>query len=225
MKPTHLVGLVLIIILQLSCKNKSEHEHGHGNANEFMHQKSFNELVKQFEDPNRNIWQKPDTVIHILGDLNGKTVMDIGSGTGYFSFRLYDVGANVICADVDGDFLTYIQNKIKEKKADTSRITTRKVKFDDPLLQKEEVDKVLIVNTYHHIDKRPAYFSKVLNGLKPGGKLIVIDFKKRELPEGTPVKMKLTEKEVETELKKAGFNSFQIDTTTLPYQYIVIGGK
>jgi cyclopropane fatty-acyl-phospholipid synthase-like methyltransferase len=225
MKSIHFVGLFLVIIFQLSCKNKSEHKHGHGHANEFMHQKSFDELVKQFEDPNRNSWQKPDTVMHILGNLKGKTVMDIGSGTGYFSFRLYDAGANVICADVDDDFQTYIQNKIKEKKADTGRITTRKVKFDDPLLQKEEADNVLIVNTYHHIDKRPAYFSKVLNGLKPDGKLIVIDFKKRELPEGPPVKMKLTEKEVESELKKAGFNSFQTDTTVLPYQYIVIAGK
>jgi len=200
MKIIHRVGLLLVMILQLSCKNKSKHEHEHGHANKFMHQKTFDQLVKQFEDPHRNSWQKPDTVMHILGNLHGKKVMDLGSGTGYFSFRLYDAGAHVICADVDDDFLTYIQNKINEKKVDTSRITTRKVKFDDPLLQTEEADMVLIVNTYHHIDNRPAYFTKVLSGLKPNGKLIVIDFKKRELPEGPPVKMKLTEKEVETAL-------------------------
>lgn len=103
-------------------------------------------------------------------------------------------------------------------------MSTRKAAFNDPMLKKEEVDRVLIVNTYHHIEKRPLYFSKVLNGLKPDGKLIVIDFKKRELPEGPPIKMKLTEKEVETELKQAGFNSFQTDTTVLPYQYIIIAG-
>lgn len=119
MKLIHFIGLALIII-QFSCINKTEQQHGYGHANEFMHQKSFGELVKQFEDPSRDIWQKPDTVIQILGDLQGKTVMDIGSGTGYFSFRLYDASANVICADVDDQFLNYISDKMKEK----TQITT-----------------------------------------------------------------------------------------------------
>ncbi|MCX7743573.1 MAG: class I SAM-dependent methyltransferase [Flavobacteriales bacterium] len=218
-------GIFIIILIIFSCKNKSKHEHHHGQANEHMHQKSFDELVKQFEDPQRDVWQKPDTVIKLLGDLKGKKIMDIGSGTGYFSFRLYNAGANVICGDVDDEFLTYIRKKIKEINADTNRISTRKLKYDNPVLQKEEVDRVIIVNTYHHIENRPRYFSKVFQGLTPDGKLIVIDFKKRELPEGPPVKMKLTEKEVENELKKAGFNTFQTDTTTLPYQYLIIAGK
>lgn len=220
-----LLGIFILGFAIFSCKNKSSHKHHHGEANEHMHQKSFDELVKQFEDPQRDIWQKPDTVIKLLGDLKGKKIMDIGSGTGCFSFRLYDAGAHVICGDVDDEFLNYIRKKIKDKNADTNRISTRKLQFDDPLLQKEEVDRVIIVNTYHHIENRPAYFSKVLQGLKTDGKLIVIDFKKRELPEGPPVKMKLTEKEVENELKKAGFKTFQTDTATLPYQYLIIAGK
>lgn len=220
-----LLGVFLIGLAIFSCKNKTLHEHHHGEANKHMHQKPFDELVKQFEDPQRDVWQKPDTVIKLLGDLKGKKIMDIGSGTGYFSFRLYDAGAHVICGDVDDEFLNYIRKKIKDKNADTNRINTRKLKFDDPQLKNEEVDRVIIVNTYHHIENRPAYFSKVFQGLKTDGKLIVIDFKKRELPEGPPVKMKLTEKEVESELKKAGFKTFQTDTVTLPYQYLIIAGK
>lgn len=219
------LGIFILGFAIFSCKNKSSHEHHHGKANEYMHQKSLDDLVKEFEDPQRDVWQKPDTVIKLLGDLKGKNIMDIGSGTGYFSFRLYDAGAHVICADVDDEFLNYIRKKIKDKNADTNRISTRKLQFDDPLLQKEEVDRVIIVNTYHHIENRPAYFSKVFQGLKTDGKLIVIDFKKRELPKGPPVKMKLTEKEVESELKKAGFKTFQTDTVTLPYQYLIIAGK
>jgi SAM-dependent methyltransferase len=52
---------------------------------------------------------------------------------------------------------------------------------------------VLIVNTYHHIENREAYFAKVLKGLKPGGELVLIDFFKKELPVGPPVDHKIDE--------------------------------
>ena len=77
-----------------------------------MNQRPFEELVAHFEDPSRDEWQKPDAVLAQLGDLQGKKVMDIGSGTGYFSFRMAKAGAQVICADVDERFLEYISKKV-----------------------------------------------------------------------------------------------------------------
>jgi ubiquinone/menaquinone biosynthesis C-methylase UbiE len=197
----------------------SEHKHGQANAN--MNQNSFDDLVVRFENKERDTWQKPAEVLALLGDVQGKTVMDIGSGTGYFSFRLLEAGARVICADVDDRFLGYIGERMKRDQVPNDRMELRKVPYDSSLLKPAEADVVLIVDTYHHIENRLDYFTEVRQGLKPGGKLVVVDFKKMEIPEGPPVAMKLSEDEVVAELVRAGYSNFSIDRDLLPYQYII----
>lgn len=197
----------------------NQHEHGQANAN--MNQNSFEDLVSRFENKERDNWQKPAEVLALIGDVQGKTVMDIGSGTGYFSFRLLEAGARVICADVDDRFLGYIGERMKREQVSGDRMELRKVPYDSSLLKRSEADVVLIVDTYHHIENRLDYFTEVRQGLKPGGKLVLIDFKKIDLPEGPPVSMKLSEDEVVAELVRAGYTNFSIDREMLPYQYII----
>ncbi len=217
----HIVFFTLLFTTNMACAQHEHHGHGH-DANQHMNQRPFEELVAHFEDPARDEWQKPEAVITQLGDLKGKTVMDIGSGTGYFSFRMAKAGARVICADVDERFLEYITQKVNDSETwAKNKIETRKVPFDSPALKSREVDMVLIVDTYHHIEDRATYFKSVRKGLKPGGKLVVIDFFKEEAPVGPPVKMKMSEEMVTTELQKAGFEHVNIDVETLPYQYII----
>lgn len=199
----------------------ADQDHHHGHANKHMNKRPLEELIANFESPERAEWQKPDSVIAFLGDLKGKTVMDIGSGTGYFSFRLADAGANVICADVDERFLDYIAKRKAEKGLTEAQVETRKVPFDSSKLRESEADLVLIVDTYHHIENRVDYFAEVKRGLKPGGKLVVIDFRKEEMPVGPPVEMKIKEAEVMDELRKAGFTNMQVNNTLLTYQYII----
>lgn len=191
-------------------------------ANTHMSKHSIESMADAFESQERSVWQKPDEVVKLMGDLNAKTVMDIGSGTGYFSFRIADKGAKVICADVDDRFLNIIEGRKKEEGWRDSQIELRKVPYDSPLLKEGEVDLVIIVNTYHHIGNREIYFSKVKSGLKKGGQLFVIDFFKKELPFGPPVSMKLTEEQVFGELLKAGFTKFEVNRELLPNQYIII---
>ncbi|RMG26118.1 MAG: SAM-dependent methyltransferase [Bacteroidetes bacterium] len=218
------LGTLLGFLLP-ACQQGGQHGHHHGHANEHMNRASFEELVSNFESSERKEWQKPEEVIALFGELQGKTIMDIGSGTGYFSFPLARAGARVIAADVDERFLNYIKEKKAEKGMSDEQIETRKVPYDSPLLDSAEVDEVIIVNTYHHIENRPQYFAQVHRGLKPGGRLWVIDFKKEETPHGPPLEMRLSPEEVQTELQQAGFASFTLNDTLLPYQYILIAQK
>jgi predicted RNA methylase len=57
------------------------------------------------------IWQKPDLVIQQLGDVNGKTVADLGAGTGYFSRRIAYKGARVIAIDIDPQAIQWMQEQ------------------------------------------------------------------------------------------------------------------
>jgi len=126
-----------------------------------------------------------------LGDVKDEKIIDIGAGTGYFSFRLAEAGATVIAADVDERFLEYIKEKKAKLNMTDGQIIVRKVPYNSPNLGYSEVDKAIIVNTYHHIEDRSEYFAKVKKGLKPDGELIVIDFFKKKTPVGPPVKMKM----------------------------------
>lgn len=146
--------------------------------------------------------------------------MDIGSGTGYFSFKLVDAGASVICADVDERFLGFIKEK-RDRLGLTDKMELRLVPYDSANLSAEEADIVLIVDTYHHIEDRENYFSAVRAGIKPGGKLMVIDFEKRELPVGPPVSMKLDAETVVNELRAAGFQNINVNYELLPYQFMI----
>lgn len=214
------IGLLTFILLIVSACSSEQRENL---SNIFMNKRSFEELVESFESEERNESQKPEAVIDLLGNIKGQTIMDIGAGTGYFAFRMADRGANVIGADVDDRFLNYMNEK--KTKLGTKNLTTRKVEYDDPLLKQNEVDQVIIVNTYHHIDNREKYFAKVEQGLKSGGRLMVVDFKKDKDGPGPPKRYRVSTENVTKELGAAGFDTFEINTELLENQYIVIARK
>ncbi|MCX2718020.1 class I SAM-dependent methyltransferase [Lentiprolixibacter aurantiacus] len=205
----------------LACQGqepKHRKEHAPGTANEYMHQSSVNDLASRFESPERDAYQKPEKVLSYLGNISGKKIMDIGSGSGYFSVKMAKKGARVIAADVNDEFQALIKERIEGEKIEN--LTTRKIPYDSPGLEDNEVDMVLMVNTYHHIENRPEYFAKVKNGLKSRGELVIIDFFDAEIPVG-PRHHKIPIDTVISELKKAGYTHFQVEVNLLPYQYII----
>lgn len=189
-------------------------------ANRYMNQADFETLVARFEDPSRSEWQKPEAIIESLSPLAGKTVADIGTGTGYFAFPVAKKAAKVIAIDIDKRFLDYIdQKKLAQKTG--SNIEPRLTSPDSPGLKTYEADVVLVVDVFHHIENRVDYLKKLRQGLRKSGVLVIIDFKKEKTPPGPPVELRLTEDQVESELKSAGFTVTSADRATLPYQYII----
>lgn len=216
-------------VLSVGLMMAQEHHHsGHGHrsanesANEHMHRSSVEELVRRFESPERDAYQQPEKVLDYLMPLKGKTIMDIGAGSGYFSVKLADKGAKVIAADVSDEFQAFLKNRITSQ--NLQNIELRKIPYDDPALQEGEVDMVLVVNTYHHIEQRGEYFAKVKKGLRKKGELVIIDFFKTDVPVGPPTDHKVSMDEVIGELKQAGYTRFQVEVSLLPYQFIIRAG-
>lgn len=191
---------------------------------------NFEALVSDFESKQRAIWQKPDLVISLLGDLKGKTVADIGAGTGYFTFRLVPKADKVIGIDIDERFISFMDSvKVRLPATFRDRFETRLGAPDNPKLKNKEADAVVIVNTYGYIPDRIKYLQTLAKGLKNENQLLIIDFKKNNLPIGPASEFKVGMEEIKNELTKAGFSINKIDTQTLDYQYIVLasykGGK
>lgn len=188
---------------------------------------NFQSLVDTYEDPDRSEWQNPELVVDKLGNLKGKVIADIGAGTGYFTFRLAEQGAQVIAIDIEERFLTYIEDRKPELQhiIPDQRIETRLSLADDPLLSKEEVDAAILVNTYHFLSDRVNYLLKIKEGLKKTGQIIIVDYKEGQMPVGPTEELKVSLKQVISELKKAGFEAITTDKTSLEFQYMVSARK
>ncbi len=218
--------LFLIISFAISCKPEKKSENYHQTSNNEIGNKEVL-IINKDENKNREKWQKPETVIALMGDLKGKSVADIGAGTGYFTFRIAMKAQKVIAIDIEKEYLDVLEN-LKEKLPEEiqSRIETRLAKTNDPLLKSGEVDLVVIINTFSFIDNKKQYLETVKNDIKKGGKIFIVDFKMKNLPIDAPdVKDRLPVNKLEDLLNSAGYKNIQTDDTTLDYQYIVVAEK
>ncbi len=171
----------------------------------------------------RTVWQKPYEIIHLLGSLQGKTIADIGAGSGYFSFRFIHEAEKVIAIDIDQELILMMnQEKQFYRQELQQRIETRLATKDNPMLNDNEVDFIFLANTYPYIPGRVAYLKRLIPKLKPGGKIMVVDFKKKGTPIGPSQKSRLAQSDVEQELIDAGYEIKLSDDLKLEYQYIII---
>lgn len=184
-------------------------------------------IAEDYLNTNRVIWQKPDLVLDLLGDLNGKTVADIGAGTGFFSLRMVEKAKKVIAVDIDPRFVNYLDSvKVLELAEPLqSKLNTRLATPEDPLLKPGEADIVVIVNTYMYIKNRVAYLSNLKKGIAEGGMLLIVDFKKKRMPLGPPQDIRVPLYQTENELYEAGYRDISTNDTALDYQYIITARK
>lgn len=182
----------------------------------------FQNEAQQYESADRVIWQKPDLVVQQLGEVEGKVIADLGAGTGYFSRRIAYKGAKVIAIDIDPKAIQWMEDqKARFPQELRDRLIIRLAEPDDPKLKPNEVDLVLLVNTYSYIQNRVTYFSKLKNAIRQGGQIVIIDFKKKETPFGPPLSERVDVREVERELVEAGYTILTTDESSLEYQYII----
>jgi ubiquinone/menaquinone biosynthesis C-methylase UbiE len=177
--------------------------------------RSAGEYARILEDPSRDGWQKPHEVIMALKLRPDEAIADIGAGSGYFTRRFANHAGLVYAVDIDRELLGLID------KAGNPKIKTVHAAPEDPKLAPESVDTVFICDVLHHINHRGAYYAKLNMALKPGGRIVIIDFYKKQLPVGPPVSMKLSEEQVTGELKAAGFAK-TASYDFLPHQYFLV---
>lgn len=223
--------LFLVSITLVSCDNyKSGHKSGDKNSHEYYDDDDYSELddvITQQENPDRNNWQKPKEVIKRMGDLSDKVVADIGAGSGYFSFQLVQKAKKVIAIDIDSKALAQIDTLAKLLPTELqSKLETKLVGLNDPMLGNQEVDVAFFSNTYSYLNNKVDYLKTVFEELKPKGRIYIVDFKMKILPPIFPkAELRVPLFEVERHLQEAGFRHVFSDDRTLDYQYIVIAEK
>lgn len=175
--------------------------------------------ARVFDDPARDRWQKPDEVIAALAFAPDATVADIGAGTGYFAARLARAlpKGRVYAVDIEPDMVRYLGERARRERLPNLQAVLGKP--DDPQLP-EAVEGVLIVDTYHHIGDRIAYFERLRARLKPGGQVAIVDFT-LESPVGPPRNARIAAQQVREEMQRAGY-ALAAQHDFLPHQYFLV---
>ncbi|HEV7799631.1 MAG TPA: class I SAM-dependent methyltransferase [Burkholderiales bacterium] len=186
------------------------------------HQHSFGGAEKWsqiFDDPKRDAWQKPHEVIQALALAPDAVVADIGAGTGYFATRLANMlpKGRVYAVDTEPDMVKHLAERAKRE--GLKNLTALGGKPDDPKLP-QKANLALLIDVYHHIDQREAYFRTLAASLKPGGRLAIIDFR-MDAPDGPPKAARIAPDRVKAELKRAGYELVQ-EHAFLPNQYFLV---
>jgi len=188
------------------------------------HLKPFEEVEKYIaflERPDRQQWQKPDDVVAALKLDGSETVVDLGCGSGYFTFRFAKALPNgkVVALDRQPEMIRHIHHKVVQD--GITNVEARIVASDDPGLP-ADVDLVFLCDVLHHVPNRAEWLNTLSSQMSSGAKLVLIEFKTGKLPEGPPESVKLSKNDMLKILKDAGFPLQEDRPAFLPYQEYLV---
>jgi SAM-dependent methyltransferase len=200
----------------------AEHARGSGHPAGDSYHRRFEDAehwAKVFDDPARDAWQQPEAVISALSLSPTARVADLGAGTGYFAVRIARrlPEGRVYAIDIEADMVRHLEGRAAGE--DLANLVPVLATPDEARIP-EPVDLVLVVDTYHHIADRVAYFRRLSESLRPGGRLAIIDFT-RESPIGPPPEHRIPPEDVARELAQAGYARREAHAF-LPNQYFLL---
>ncbi len=213
--PRHTASVAALLVAGCATAGHGHHvDHAHHRFEDPEH------WARVFESPERDAWQKPDEVLRWIGLRGHAQLADIGAGTGYFAMRVARAHpqARVVAVDIEPKMVGWLE--ARARRDGLMNVIPRLGTPEDPRLD-AGTSHVLVVNTYHHIDDRAAYFSRLRRKLTPGGRVIIVDFKLGDLPVGPPEHARIGPDRVVAELTEAGYRLRRRDETLLPYQYVI----
>ncbi len=177
------------------------------------------------EGPDREAWQRPDQVMDALGIADGSRVADLGAGGGWFTVRLARrVGpqGRVYAEDIQKEMIESMARRVQRE--GLRNVTMVLGTPDDPKLPRNTVDAVLIVDSYHEVERPVALLRNVREALAPSGRLGIVEFKKDGWGPGPPLDERVDEAVVIRDAEAAGLRFLRRETF-LPYQYLLLFGK
>jgi predicted methyltransferase len=186
---------------------------------------SFDDVArweKVFDDPKRDAWQEPAAVVAALALGPGMSVADVGAGTGYLERALSAaVGERGVVYAVEVEPNLVVHLRARAERDGTANVVPVLASKEVPRLPAGRMDRILFLDTYHHIDDRVAYFRRLRAALAPGGRIVVVDWEKREDTIGPELSHRLAREQVTDEMTRAGYRLLPGDVR-LPHQYVLV---
>lgn len=178
------------------------------------------------ERPEREKEEEPAKLLKALELRPGMVVADVGAGSGFHTFRMAPVvgpKGKVLAVDVQPQMIKLLEDRAKKEKV--ANVEPVKSAETDPKLPAGGVDLALMVDVYHEFSHPYEMTEKLVAALKPGGRLVFVEFRLED-PK-VPIKLvhKMSERQV---LKEMGEFPEMVHTKTvgtLPWQHIIVFTK
>ncbi|MFL5245704.1 MAG: class I SAM-dependent methyltransferase [Gemmataceae bacterium] len=180
------------------------------------------EAAGWLDRPEREKEEQSSNLLKALDLKNGDIVADIGAGTGYFSFPMAAKVApkgKVLAVEIQQEMLDIIAKRMKERKVENIDLILGTE--TDPKLRDGSVDLMLLVDVYHEFSDPYAMIVTMVKALKPGGRLVFVEFRAED--EKVPIKPvhKMSEKQVKKEMALHPLKYVKT-IETLPWQHVII---
>jgi SAM-dependent methyltransferase len=174
------------------------------------------------ERSERDDEEAPDVALNVLKIPKGASVADIGAGSGYITERLAArVGptGRVFANDVQPQMLNMLARRLEIRKI--TNVTLIEGTIDDPKLPPASVDLALMVDVYHELSQPQAMLRHLRDSLKPGGRLVLLEYRKEDPTVPIKPEHKMSVAEAKMEVEAEGFTLTKVDEA-LPRQHILI---
>jgi SAM-dependent methyltransferase len=191
------------------------------------HLRPFEDVEKYIaflERPDRAIWQKPDEIVAALQLRGDEVLVDLGAGSGYFSFRFARAlpHGRVIAADTEAEMVRHVHHKAMTE--GIGNVQAKLVDPDDPGIP-PEADWVFVCDVLHHVPAREKWLGKLASEMKPGARFALVEFKEGPLPEGPPESVKISKQQMVALATSAGLRLETEHASLLPYQSFLVFEK
>jgi ubiquinone/menaquinone biosynthesis C-methylase UbiE len=177
------------------------------------------------ERPERELEENPRKAVKLLSIVPGTSVADVGAGSGYYTELLSkavgEAGA-VYATDIQAGMVQLLRKRVEKRKLANVNVVLGS--YDDPNLPAACCDMVLLVDVYHEFSQPQQMLRKLKDALKPGGRLVLLEFRKEDPTIPIRPEHKMSVAEVRAEVEPEGYR-FDRALPGLPWQHILIFRK
>lgn len=166
-------------------------------------------------------WHAVDSLLTVMGGVNGKTVADLFVGDGYYTMKLLEAGAKVIAMDDDPRNIEALEAMKKEMGICDERLVIRTSTPGAPNLSVNEVDLALCTRQLLSIPEPVGYLDKARTCIRFPNSLFLVNFLPEQTPLGPPMNERLPEDRVMDAMELAKFTDVGSYSKKLPYRYLV----
>lgn len=174
------------------------------------------------ERPEREAEEAPSKALAALELKAGMVVADIGAGSGYYTSRISKlVGATgrVYATDIQPGMIELLNRRIQGE--GLSNVTAVLGAVEDPKLPAGSIDLAIMVDVYHELQNPQAFLQRLRPVFKPGGRLVLVEFRKEDPRVPILEVHKMSVAEVKMELEAEGFAVDKV-IDVLPWQHIIV---
>ncbi len=178
----------------------------------------------KLNDPKRLEYLNSDVIWGKTRLADADVLIDIGAGTGFFAmlFGKKIKRGKVYACDISEEMIAWMNDYIPSEMKNI--VVPIKMDENSVPLADSIADLVYMINLHHELEQPLIFLKEARRLLKKDGKLMIIDWKKEETPDGPPLEIRITAETIRSQMSASGF-SYIDSHTVLPYHNFFIGKK